>query len=110
MEPSIIDKMVRVVKVHYMNHSVLSSVNFCIRVEVDFLHPILYINGWDNKHIAIYDNLGVLTEEVYNSLYALYRYCGVSREELLLWVLSKIDFEKAHDKEMYQRLLQNFVF
>lgn len=110
MEPSIIDKMVRVVKVHYMNHSVLSSVNFCIRVEVNFLHPILYINGWDNKHIAIYDNLGVLTEEVYNSLYALYRYCGVSREELLLWVLSKIDFEKAHDKEMYQSLLQNFVF
>ena len=111
MEPNIIDKMVRVVRVHYMDHSVSSTNQFCIKVELEFLHPIMYvINGWNTYHIPIYDNLGILTETVYNALFALYKYCGVSREELLLWVVSKIDFDRAWDKDMYRRLRTNLVF
>jgi hypothetical protein len=109
MKPNIIDKLVKVVEVHYMNHSVSGTASFCIKVEVEFLHPLLYVNGWNDKHIAIYDILDVLTEEVYNSLFALHKYCGVSREELLVWVVSKIDFDKAWDKNMYSWLRRNFI-
>jgi len=46
MNPNeIIDKFVRVVKVHYMNHTVSGTFSYCIRVEVEFLHPIMYVNG-----------------------------------------------------------------
>ncbi len=49
MDPNeIIDKFVRVVKVHYMNHTVSGTFSYCIRVEVEFLHPIMYVNGWDD--------------------------------------------------------------
>lgn len=61
----------------------------------------MYVNGWDTKHIAIYNSHHVLTEEVYNSLFALHKYCGISRNDLVMWVTSKIDFNKALDKEMY---------
>jgi len=101
MEPNIIDKMVKVVKVHYMDHSVSSTHQFCVKVELEFLHPIMYINGYDTYYIPLYDSIGLLTETVYNALFTLYKYCGVSREELLLWVVSKIDFDKAWDKDMY---------
>jgi len=97
------------VRVHYMNHTVSGTYQFCIKIEVEFLHPIMYVNGWDTYHIPIYDNIGMLTETVYNSLFALYKYCGVSREELLLWVVSKIDFNKAWDKDMYRYLRLNFI-
>ena len=110
MEPNIIDRFVKVVKVHYMNHSVSGIYGFCIKVEVEYLHPLMNVNGWDTYHIGIYDNMSVLIEEIYNALFALYKYCGVSREELVLWVVSKIDFDKAWDKDMYRRLRQNFVF
>jgi len=43
----------------------------------------------------------MLTEEVYNSLFVLYKYCGMSRNDLVMWVTSKIDFNKAWDKDMY---------
>ena len=78
MEPNIIDKMVKVVRVHYMNHTVSGTYQFCIKIEVEFLHPIMYVNGWDTYHIPIYDTLGMLTETVYNALFALHKYCGVS--------------------------------
>ena len=39
--------------------------------------------------------------EVYNSLFVLYKYCGMSRNDLVMWVTSKIDFNKAWDKDMY---------
>lgn len=110
MEPNIIDRFVKVVKVHYMNHTVSATYQFCIKVEVEYLHPLMYVNGWDTYHIGIYDNLSVLTESVYNAMFSLYKYCGVSREELVLWVVSKIDFDKAWDKDMYRRLRQIFVF
>lgn len=110
MEPNIIDKMVKVVRVHYMNHTVSATYQFCIKIEIEFLHPIMYINGWDTYHIPIYDNLSMLTETVYNALFALYKYCGVSSEELLLWLVSKIDFDRAWDKDMYRRLCTNLVF
>jgi hypothetical protein len=110
MEPNIVDRFVRVVKVYYMNHTVSGTYQFCIKIEMEFLHPIMYVNGWDTYHIPIHDNLGILTETVYNALFALYKYCGVSREDLLLWVVSKIDFDRAWDKDMYRRLRTNFVF
>ena len=110
MEPNIIDRFVKVVKVHYMNHTVSTPYQYCIKVEVEYLHPIMYLNGWDTYHILIYDNLGVLTEEVYNALFALYKYLGVSREDLLLWVMSKIDFDKAWKPDMYSLLRKNFVY
>jgi hypothetical protein len=53
--------------------------------------------------------MDILMEEVYNILFKVYRYCGVSREELLLWVMSKIDFDKAWDKNMYHSLRANFI-
>jgi hypothetical protein len=109
MEPNIIDKMVKVVRVHYMNHTVSATYQFCVKIEIEFLHPIMYLNGWDTYHIPIYDNLSMLTETVYNALFALYKYCGVSIEELLLWVVSKIDFNKAWDKDMYRYLRLNFI-
>jgi len=110
MEPNIIDKMVKVVKVYYMDHSVSSTNQFCIKVELEFLHPIMYINNWSTYHIPIFDTIGILTETVYNALFALHKYCGISREELLLWVISKIDFDRAWDKNMYCRLRTNLVF
>jgi hypothetical protein len=110
MEPNIIDKMVKVVKVYYMDHSVSSTNQFCIKVELQFLHPIMYINNWSTYHIPIFDTIGILTETVYNALFALHKYCGISREELLLWVVSKIDFDRAWDKNMYCRLRTNLVF
>jgi len=110
MEPNIIDKMVKVVKVYYMDHSVSSTNQFCIKVELQFLHPIMYINNWSTYHIPIFDTIGILTETVYNALFALHKYCGISREELLLWVISKIDFDRAWDKNMYCRLRTNLVF
>jgi hypothetical protein len=97
----IIDKFVRVVKVHYMNHTVSGTFSYCIRVEVEFLNPLMYVNGYDTKHIAIYNSHHMLTEEVYNSLFGLYKFCGVSRDDLLMWVVSKIDFNRAWDKDMY---------
>jgi hypothetical protein len=109
MEPNIIDKMVRVVRVHYMDHSVSSTNQFCIKVELEFLHPIMYVSGWDTYHIPLYDNLGMLNETVYNALFALDKYGGVSKEELLLWMLSKIDFDKAWDKDMYFWLRKSFI-
>ena len=109
MKPNIIDRFVRVVKVHYMNHTVSGTYQFCIKIEMEFLHPIMYVNGWDTYHIPIHDNLGILTETVYNALFALYKYCGVSREDLLLWVVSKIDFNKAWDKDMYRYVRLNFI-
>jgi hypothetical protein len=102
MNPNeIIDKFVRVVKVHYMNHTVSGTFSYCIRVEVEFLNPLMYVNGYDTKHIAIYNSHHMLTEEVYNSLFGLYKFCGVSRDDLLMWVVSKIDFNRAWDKDMY---------
>jgi hypothetical protein len=61
----------------------------------------MYVNGWGTKHIAIYNSHHMLTEEVYNSLFALYKYCGISRNDLVMWVTSHIDFKKALDKGMY---------
>ena len=102
MNPNeIIDKMVRVVKVHYMNHTVSGTFSYCIRVEVEFLNPLMYVNGFFTNHIAIYNSHHMLTEEVYNSLFVLYKYCGMSRNDLVMWVTSKIDFNKAWDKDMY---------
>jgi len=109
MEPNIIDKMVKVVRVHYMDHTVSGTYQFCIKIEIEFLHPIMYVNGWDTYHIPLYDNLGMLNETVYNALFALHKYCGVSKEELLLWMLSKIDFDKAWDKDMYFWLRKSFI-
>ena len=110
MKPNIIDRFVKVVKVHYMNHTVSATYQYCIKVEVEFLHPRMYVNGWDTCHIPIHDNIGVLTDSAYDYLFGLYKYCGVSREDLLLWVVSHIDFDKACDKNLYLRLRQNFVF
>jgi hypothetical protein len=109
MEPNIIDKMVKVVKVHYMNRSALTNYHYCIKIELHFLHPVMYVNGYETSYINVYDSLGVFTEEVYNALFGLYKYCGVSREELLLWVVSKIDFDKSCNKKMYSKLLLNFI-
>ena len=111
MGPNIIDKMVKVTHIRYMNmdHSDSKTCKYCIMVELEFLHPVMYVNGYETSYIKVYDSIGVFTEEVYNTLFGLYKYCGISREELLLWVVSKIDFDRAWDKDMYFWLRKNFI-
>ena len=46
MEPNIIDKMVRVVRVHYMDHSVSSTNQFCIKVDRDKLKISIVQPRW----------------------------------------------------------------
>ena len=109
MENKIIDRFVKVRYIHYLGYTVSTTHNYCIMVRFDFLYPFMYVNGYDSYCIAIYDTMDILMEEVYNILFKVYRYCGVSREELLLWVMSKIDFDKAWDKNMYHSLRGNFI-
>ena len=109
METNIIDKFVRVVNVHYMNHTVSTLYNYCIKIEVEFLNPTFYVNNHNTKMICVYDTMSVFHEEVYNSFYYLHKYCGVSTRDLIDWVLSKVDFDKVWDKKLYDNLIKQYI-
>ena len=109
VETNIIDKFVRVVNVHYMDHTVSTMYNYSVKIEVEFLSPTMYVNNHNTIMIRVYDNFSVLQEEVYNSFFGLHKYCGVPTSDLLEWVLSKVEFDKVWNKKGYERLISQYI-